>query len=239
MKKTIKNVVLSAILLSAVAAQGGVASLSLTPDIGAGIQFSPGGAFQFTTGVGGTLAGGYQWFADNITPASPEYGNEYIGKIDGTFQIGTITAALGYQSAPVTSTGSGFGGAATVTVMDTLGQTLTGTIDFGSIKVGAPGYSATLGVEGTLVVSHITYGGSAVDLGYFQQNGSGSMTIQFQYNPGGDLYALKSGGGSSTSFNGALSTPVVPETSTAVAGVVALGLVLLVARLQRRSGQSA
>jgi hypothetical protein len=241
MKKSIKHVLLGAALFSAVAAQAGTTSLSLTPDLGAGIAFTAGGTFQFTTDPSqATLGGGYQWFADNFSHLpSP---TEYIGKIDGTFQIGAITgtALSQYESAPVTSTGPGVGGVAQVTIMDGSGGYLTGAINFGSINTGAPGYSTTLGVEGTLVVSHITYSGSADDLSNFVLNGSGSMTVQFQYNPGVDLITLKANGGAPTSYGGSLSTPVVvPETSSVVAGFGAIGLVVMMLGGQIRRSRSA
>jgi len=230
MKRTILNFLALGAALFAVGAQGAV-NISFSGD--GTLTFTPGGgsAGSFAFSDGPDFSDGYQWYSDDAL---------YLGKITGSGPGGSfafnniqnVPFGGGAQVATITTAG-------TVTLLDYSLQTytlpvLSATLNWNQLYAGY-GYSGT--IDNTLISLDLApdpgYSGGNGDLAYLAAHG-GYLTVQFQNTANYTLTQLATTGLVDATYNGAIASPV-PETSTTVAGLGALGLVALLLGAQRRS----
>ena len=147
-----------------------------------------------------------------------------LGKIGGTFTIGAISISGGVQTASVTGSG-------TMTIRDSSGNLLTGTLTWDSIQ--SSGTGGTINVNGSLNLTGIAYAGSESDLNTLKFNGGGIEAVTFQFIPGLTLTQLTADGTTNaTSFSGSIAS--IPDGGSTVA---LLGLALVgIEGLRRKAG---
>lgn len=187
---------------------------------GASIRFTgTGDKIEFPDGLGGY---------DFVITSPSLYGLQ--GNIGGTFIVGTITTVGGMEQADLTTNG-------TFSLYDGVSNTLTANLDWKDITV----YNKLSGVmngDGAVNLTNIQYAGSNPGLKQIRDGTDQSVVLTFQFSPLAkkSLTELMTDGQvSSTSYSGSLSS--VPEPSSCVMlGGMAVGLLLLlVARLRRKT----
>ena len=229
MQKAFLKILSIGSVLSALAAQGGI-SISFSGD--ANVVISPAGPgageIHFLTGPDVTP---YQWYSSD---------GAYLGSMtstgpNGGFLFNNIQPAPGGNGEVATITTSG-----TISILDQqllplVGHVLSATLDWHQLY-GGYGYTATTGnATVSLDVQPGSYSGFDPGLTYLAAHG-GYITVQLQGTSGLTLEQLAANG-LSTSYGGALVSPV-PETSTTLAGLGALGLLVLMVVRSRKSNSA-
>jgi hypothetical protein len=176
-----------------------------------------GGTFSFSSNINGD-----QFTITSVTGGvGDSVGLDGYVSPSGPFTIGTISGSDGFESAPVTGSG-------TLYITDAQSKNLTGTIQWYSINMA--GTSGFLNLSGTINLTGITYPGSNNDLGVLAAAGSASDLVSFQFIPEETLAQLKATTGLSTSFSETITA--IPEPGTIT--LVGMGLISLLAFCHRR-----
>lgn len=201
---------MTGLALSAMTAQAAF-SLNFASMAGSTIQFN-GAASAFQ--VNNNIAGNQWWITSGGTGAALGKPGWFGG---GPWSYGPITVSGVDQWATVTTPGGNF------TINDGAGFLATGNVTWVKVstheKVG--GVNANLAVN----ISGMVYNGLNPDLQTLVAASKGEVILTFQFNPGKTLTDLTTGVGPyTTSYSGSF-TPV-PEPSTILGGLGALGLLL-------------
>jgi len=176
MKRTFFRILSAVTLLSAVAARG---AMSFSGWTGSSIQFNGSqDSFQFTDVQGDIMIGdtdpnGHAW--QFLTSGDGNQGS--FG--EAPFHYGAITTSGNIQYATVTTPGH-------LAICDSAGLYLLGTIDW--LQVRTEQYVGHVNGAGLLNITGLTYSGTDPELrGLINASGDGSLTINFQFNPGQTL----------------------------------------------------
>jgi len=149
--------------------------------------------------------------------------NGVLGRIDGTFGVGTIISSGGLETAPVTGVGS-------LSLFDGA-NALTASLSW--VDIAPFGTGGIINIEGTANLTGISYSGSNADLLAFSSAGSGTQTATFQFTSPTSLSDLFNGSGTTTtSFSGSI-TPVPVPAALWLFGSGLLGFTM-VGRRQRQ-----
>lgn len=153
------------------------------------------GCFSFTPN---NATGGSGATSLNITSGTAA---GVLGRIDGSFGVGTITSSGGLETAPVTGVGS-------LSLFDGA-NTLTASL--GWVDIATFGTGGIINIEGTANLTSIIYSGSNADLLALANAGTGTQTATFQFTSPTSLTDLFSGSGTTaTSFSGSITPVPVP-----------------------------
>ncbi len=186
---------IAAVMLCSTSAFASTVTIDFSNSTGAKINFPGNNTFFFTpngssdtnfTVTDGTAAG-------------------LLGRIDGTYTIGTVSGPDGGGTSTANVTGSG-----TFNIFDGA-NTLTGSLTW--VDISQKGTGSTLDVSGQVNLTGITYGGSNADLVALASNTSGITVLTFQFTPPKALSVLRShtDGTYKTSFSGTVTA--TPEPS--------------------------
>jgi len=223
----------AAIFLSVGALQAATTWFQLASDVGAQIEFN-GSTFSFTsTGTGplGPLNDNFfvESVYDSVHPGTGPIGDVgWFGSVTGPWTIGTITTTGNVESAPIVSPAG-----TTINIYDGA-NTWSGNLSWGTIYTTL----TTGGVKNdnvTLNIGSITYSGSVQqfkDLGL-----AAGLTLSFSFAPPTGVIPLDqlvTGGPHYLTWSASLIDQV-PEPTTLVAGLGALGLALFGLRSRRSS----
>lgn len=177
--------------------------------------------FDNVTAAGPTL--GYSFTLSGSDGAGDSFGD--LGKIDGVFKIGAITATGTKQSAPVTL----LSGTGLLTIADGNGFFLKGTVKW--IDIFTDGTTGGINAGGAINLLGVTYSGLEQDL--LALRGDASASINFGFNPGKSLTALVAGTSVKvTTFSGDISRAEVPDGASTL--VLLGGSLLCLAPLRRK-----
>jgi len=190
---------LAMVTTMSVQAQAFVLNFSSVPSLTAGVVFE-NGSFEFNNAASG-LYSGYSLQITDSSGVGDSVGD--LGKINGTFTIGTITVSGNDQSAPVT-------GAGLLNISDG-SLDLTGNLVWNSISTSGTG--GDINIMGLLNLTSISYGGTQSDLQALAAAGTASDVVSFSFDPGLTLTQLHDETSpTKTDFSGVITTSV-PESN--------------------------
>jgi hypothetical protein len=161
-----------------------------------------------------------------------------MGRIEGTFQIGSIYSAGLMEGAAVAGTGR-------LVIQDADGNNLSGDLTWNNIASVGSGFvsGGVINVQGEVNLTGITYSGNSQTLLSLANSEQGTTTVGFLFRPGRSLTQLTTDNTvNSAAFAGTIRADDValalgvPDSGTTVAllGVACLGLAALNSRLHRR-----
>ncbi len=179
------------------------------------IVFDGSGGFHFVNSTSTSAGYGFQI---GLGPASL---TGLLGEITGNYSVGAILSSGGTETATVT--GSGL-----FRIYDGA-QWFTADVQW--VNISTTGTGSTLNSTATVNLLNFSYSGSNAGLLQLLGDGSGVVTITFQFNPARTLATLKAEGGSN-SYSGAVASVPVPEPGTLV--LLLLGLGCLAIRPRQR-----
>jgi len=178
------------------------------------IVFDGSGGFHFQDSS--TTSAGYGFQIGGTSMAG------LLGQITGNYSIGAIVNNGGTESATVTGSGlfKIYDGA----------QWFTADVQW--VNISTTGTGSTLNSIATVNLMNFSYSGTNADLLQLKGDGSGIVTVTFQFVPGRTLTALKQEGGS-TSYSGTVVSVPVPEPGTVVLLLLGLGCLAIRPRQRR------
>jgi len=190
-----------------------VLSISVTPTNAAIIDYAATPTSNITLdatdGCGTAASVGCFSFTPNVTDGAASRNlvvtsgtaTSLLGRVDGTFAVGTIASSGGAETAPVT-------GAGNLSIFDG-GDTLTASLN--RVNIATFGTGGIINFSGTANLTGISYGGSNADLLALSNAGSGTQTATFQFTSPTSLTDLFGGSGTTTtSFSGSITPIPVP-----------------------------
>lgn len=170
------------------------------------IAFNGSGGFQFQNSS--TTSAGFG-FQIGIGPASL---SGLLGEITGNFSIGAIVSSGGTDTAPVTGSG--------------LFRIYDGAQWFSAelqwVNISTTGSGSTLNSTATVNLLNFAYTGSNAGLLGLMGDGSGIVTLTFQFIPPKTLADLKQQA-VTNSYSGAVASVPVPEPGTLTLLLLGLG----------------